>query len=107
MKQIIYYSLPLFGNQFKGDVYSTCQLSAKFQIWCRQFGVTDLESLAMWVAGDDESQFSSPEKCIEIAKGAYKKLPVQTECIDVTEMGKDDHICFAVTEITFKEDGKR
>ena len=44
------------GKTVIGTVYSIVQLSAKFQIWARQFGLSDAESLACWVHSEDEKK---------------------------------------------------
>lgn len=88
MKLTLYYSLPLFGNQFKGEVYNLTQLSAKFQIWCRQFNVDSIESLALWTAGERGTDyFDTEEECLIIAREAYNALPKQSGFIDLTEIG--------------------
>ena len=46
-KQLIEY--PTIGGTIRGTVYSIVQLSAKFQIWARNAGVTSSESLAYLV----------------------------------------------------------
>ncbi len=104
-KQMMYFSLPLFGNQFKGEVYNICQLSAKFQIWCKdQFDISNRDSLALWVAGDSgETYFGTEENAIKIAKSAYGKLPLQTEVIDIAAVVPDGELSFAVLTITPKK----
>jgi hypothetical protein len=54
-KQWMTLTLPISSHVVKGFVYSKSQLSAKFQIWCRQFGITDLQSLALLVATTEEA----------------------------------------------------
>lgn len=44
-------SLPC-GITVTGEVHAQAQLSAKFQIKAREFGLTDSESLAVWIEGD-------------------------------------------------------
>lgn len=87
-KKMLYYTLPMFGVTFKGLAYNTTQLSAKFQIWARQYAITDEESLALWIAGDYDMKtyFKSEEECVAIATSAFPKLPaIITETIDLTE----------------------
>ena len=41
------------GKTISGNCRDLSQLSAKFQIWARRFGVTDCQSLAYLCAGGD------------------------------------------------------
>ncbi len=75
-KRVFYYSLPLFGNQFKGMAFDMAQLSAKFQIWCQQFGLTDSESFALFTAGSADYHFLNNDKKLEaLAHSVIGKLP--------------------------------
>lgn len=86
-KQIFYYSLPLFGNQFKGNVYNLTQLSAKFQIWCKKnFGINDTSSLCLWIADGNAYYHMTAEEIINNAKSVIDKLPKTTEPIDLSEV---------------------
>ncbi len=42
------------GITVSGNVYAIAQLSAKFQIKARDYGLTDSESLAVWIDGDKD-----------------------------------------------------
>lgn len=42
------------GITVSGEVYALAQLSAKFQIKARKYGLTDSESLAVWIDGNKE-----------------------------------------------------
>ena len=70
------YKLPMYDITVKGKVYGIAQLSAKFQIYCRQFGLTDEESLAIWLAGSPRPSLTmSADEAMSIAETAGKKLP--------------------------------
>ena len=83
MKQTMYYSLPMFGNQFKGEVFALTQLSAKFQIWCKQFGIDDNQSLCLWISGDDFRYGMTKEEVMAHANSVIDKLP-KGEVVDLT-----------------------
>jgi len=51
MKQQMSKTLPC-GITASGDVHALAQLSAKFQIKARDYGLNDTESLAVWIEGD-------------------------------------------------------
>jgi len=51
MKQQMSKTLPC-GITVSGDVHALAQLSAKFQIKARDYGLNDTESLAVWIEGD-------------------------------------------------------
>ena len=62
-------------------VFSICygigQLSAKFQVWARQFDLTDAESLACWIANQPDKHqtyFTSSEKVRQLADFGFSKL---------------------------------
>ena len=60
-----------------GPTYHIVQLSAKFQIWAAQHGVTDAESLACWIANQPEKHlvyFSSSEKVEQLANSGFAKI---------------------------------
>jgi len=40
------------GITVSGEVHALVQLSAKFQIKARDYGLNDTESLAVWIEGD-------------------------------------------------------
>lgn len=86
MKKTMYYSLPLFGNQFKGNVFDMVQLSAKFQIWCKQFGIDDTHSLCLWIAVGKENYGMTEEEIIANANSVIDKLPKEG-IVDLSEIG--------------------
>lgn len=51
MKQQMSKTLPC-GITVSGEVHALAQLSAKFQIKARDYGLNDTESLAVWIEGD-------------------------------------------------------
>jgi len=53
MKQQLSKTLPC-GITVSGEVYALAQLSAKFQIKARDYGLTDSESLAVWIDGEKD-----------------------------------------------------
>jgi len=83
MKKTMYYSLPMFGNQFKGEVFALAQLSAKFQIWCKQFGIDDTQSLCLWCAGGEAKYSMTKDEIIVHANSVIDKLP-KGEVVDLT-----------------------
>ncbi len=65
------------GQVVTGNVRSIAQLSAKFQIWARQYGTTDAESLACWIADDDDKNtlyFSGVAEADELAQLGFEKI---------------------------------
>lgn len=65
------------GQIAYGAMYSIIQLSAKFQIWARRFGVTDAESLACWIANQPEKHltyFGSSEQVQKLADAGFAKI---------------------------------
>lgn len=67
-------SLPC-GIVVSGECFHPVQLSARFQIKAREYGLTDSESLAVWVQGEEGKQrvyFKSGYK--ETLKSGLKKL---------------------------------
>lgn len=54
MKQLMSKTLSC-GITVNGEVHALAQLSAKFQIKARDFGLSDSESLAVWIEGDSRS----------------------------------------------------
>jgi len=42
------------GITISGEVYALAHLSAKFQIKARDYGLTDSESLAVWIDGEKD-----------------------------------------------------
>lgn len=77
-KKMMEYKLPMYDITVKGNVYGIAQLSAKFQIWCRQYRLTDEESLAIWLAGGPEHEVMTAKEALQIATEASKKLPAVT-----------------------------
>lgn len=67
------------GQKVSGNVskkYPDTQLSAKFQIKCREYGVTDEESLAAWIVENkDRCELYFPGKDVQvIADRAFAKI---------------------------------
>ncbi len=54
-KQQISKNLPC-GISVSGECFRPVQLSARFQIKAREYGLTDSESLAVWVQGEEGKQ---------------------------------------------------
>ena len=44
------------GYTIKGIGYSIVQVTARFQIWCRQFGIDDSESFCLIISKDQQQQ---------------------------------------------------
>ena len=66
-----------FGITVSGEVYGIAQLSAKFQIKAREYGLNDEESLAAWIEGDSkaiETNFESRQHFHNVLKTACEKL---------------------------------
>lgn len=87
MKRIRYYSLPLFGNQFKGECHGLSQLAAKFQNWARQYGLDDDESLTLWLAGSGREVRAGIGSETEVSERALLligRLPKE-QIIDLSE----------------------
>lgn len=85
MKRKLFYSLPLFGHQFTGVVYNMTQLSAKFQIYCSSLGISDTESLCLWIANGEPNYGMSEDEIITHAEGVINLLPVVSAPIDLTK----------------------
>ena len=65
------------GQIITGVAHSKAQLSAKFQIWARQHGLSDAESLACWIADDDRKKilyFESAEDANKLAASGFEKI---------------------------------
>ncbi len=76
----------------EGIAFNATQLSAKFQIWCREeFGISDSDSLALWIAGTDSetSYFGYLSNQVEsvklMAQAAAAKITVDGP-IDLTNI---------------------
>ena len=65
---------------------SKSALGGKFQIWCSQFGITDEESMCLFMAKENCEGFDylSGQEINTIAAQASTKLPVFTETVDLT-----------------------
>ncbi len=75
-KEMMEYKLPMYDITVKGKVDGMAELSAKFQIYCQQFGITNKESLAIWLAGSPRPSLTmSADEAMSIAETAGKKLP--------------------------------
>ena len=62
------------GKTVEAEVYYLSQLCAKFQIWARQYDLTDEESLACFTVNLPERQDVIDEKLEELAKSGFAKL---------------------------------
>ena len=65
------------GQIVKGNVFGMAQLSVKFQIWARQYGTTDDESLAAWILEAPEKHavyFSGTEEVKLLAANCFQKI---------------------------------
>jgi hypothetical protein len=84
MAKIVVHKL-FNGAQVKGTVNHPLLLQAKFQIWCDPY-VTDMEAIAIWVAGTPrwEEFFVTGREAIEIAEEAIEKIP-KFEVLDLGE----------------------
>ncbi len=88
MKKMLFYSLPLFGNQFKGDCSSFSVLSAKFQVWAKKhYGLSPYESLSLWLAGtgQEETFLESQDDAEKIARSVIGKIPNEG-VVDLTDI---------------------
>ncbi len=89
MKKVRYYSLPLFGNQFKGKCTGFAQLSAMFQIWARQYGLSDQDSLILWYAGSGRESIAGVGQEEDVYNKAIfliDKLPKAKAIVSLTEL---------------------
>ena len=89
---MLYYSLPLFGIQFRGMAYAMTQLAARFQIWCEQFGISDEESMALWHAGSYKETTLNIGNADEVrtkvrttATTAFNKIPKGIQVVELEE----------------------
>lgn len=77
------------GHKFKGYLYSEVQLSARFQVWCRKFGIDDEASLCLWLHSMpyDPTKYTylSQEKRKQVAENAVNKLPTNKNWVDFSE----------------------
>jgi hypothetical protein len=76
MKHSMSYTLRS-GQIATGTVYNEVQLSAKFQIWAREYNVTDAESLAMWILDTPEKHrlyFSGSKEVETLATSGFAKI---------------------------------
>ena len=65
------------GQVVKSNCYNHSQLCARFQIWSQQFGLTDSESVAAFIADDRArlaGHFHSIERGKQLAENAFLKL---------------------------------
>lgn len=71
-KNFMTYNL-LSGQSVSGMVCHIAQLSAKFQIWARQHGLTDEQSLACWIANQPEKHeiYFGDANVLDIAKNGF------------------------------------
>lgn len=87
MKQQIEHQLSN-GQTVTGMASHFGQLSAKFQIWARQYNLSDSESLAVWVHGNTEKQetyFGSEDTANSEAESGFQKL-AGVEIPDLSEI---------------------
>lgn len=67
----------LSGQTVSGNVYDLAQLSARFQIWAKAFGLDDEMSLACWFANQPDKHtlyFSGEEEVLKLAKEGFEKI---------------------------------
>lgn len=66
----------LCGITVSGECYTIIQLSAKFQVKCRDFGISDEESLAFWYANEPANLrfFFKPKESKVLIKSAIEKF---------------------------------
>ena len=65
------------GKIVTGKFYCNVGLRAKFEIWARQFGLSDAEGLACWIHGNDDEKrmyFKTMEGANELAERGFAKL---------------------------------
>jgi hypothetical protein len=80
MKNITKYLFT--GQKVKGMAYTQAQLSAKFQVWCRRYGITESGSLALWLVNTNRAtQYFNEINAKLLATEAAKKLPFNKEII--------------------------
>jgi hypothetical protein len=69
------------GITVSGEVYALAQLSAKFQIKARDYGLDDSESLAVWIEGGNkietyfEPRTNDYRRNLESGKAKLQKAP--------------------------------
>ncbi len=94
-KKIHYYTLPLTGHQFKGNVGSMNELVCRFMDWAKTIGISCDEALSLWFNGCFDSTASADpvpgglgikswSQIKELAESAQAKMPKETEIIDIT-----------------------
>jgi len=88
------------GLVVQGNAFNLVQLSAKFQIKCRDYGLTDAESLACWIHGDEAKQclyFDSVGHANCYADVGFNELRGLN--FMSTDEVEDSVMCFEVIEI--------
>ena len=105
MSQKFKFSHTLSSGQIAtGTVYNVVQLSAKYQIWMRKHGLSDAESLACWIHGNQSKQltyFSSLREAESLAKSGFAKYTGALPS-DLGEEVPDGGISFVTFEFTPK-----
>jgi hypothetical protein len=92
------------GQIATGTVYNLAHLSAKYQIWMRKHGLSDAESLACWIHGNEAKQltyFSSVGEAEQLAKSGFAKYTGALPS-DLGQDVPDGGISFATFEFTPK-----
>lgn len=85
--QNLTYSLPSHGMTFVANCYALGQLKSKIQIYCRQFGISDEDSLALIIAGTGRDLgIGTPEEIMEKANRAFLNLPESDNPINLTDV---------------------
>ena len=74
------------GVTISGEVYALAQLSARFQINARKYGLSDSESLAVWIEGDSakvktyfNNRISEYDQDLSAGKTKLKNAPKKWE----------------------------
>lgn len=76
----------LCGITVSSEVYALAQLSARFQIKASEYGLSDSESLAVWIEGDNRkvktyfnNRISEYQQALSAGKTKLKSAPKNWE----------------------------
>lgn len=91
MKKIFYYSLPLTGHCFKGEVGSIQKLFLNFTKWARKYHIGKNQAGVLWFSGSFNDANNRPVGKIiseneinELIQKLIDKLPKSTDVVDLT-----------------------
>ena len=84
-RNILYYTLPLYGIQISSKAFTMNHLYKRFLKWCKKNNITEIECLALWHAGSGSKTENNTDNIFEEAEIAFEKLPEGLKTIELEE----------------------